>query len=166
MTFVLLLLLVGACGESSSSQQAAVDGTTPLAEDVQADSETGACRLFSEEDAEAALGYAVKLVSTSAFGSIEDCEFEPVGGEQYGDGGLFIRVNQPMDPVASFADTRALAEVDDVAGLGDEAFFYASELWILNGVYEVTVRVDWYGEQNLMVREATIDVAKTVLSRL
>ena len=165
-SLVLLLLLVGACGDSSS-RQAAEEGTAPPAEDMQANSEAGACRFLSEAEAEAVLGYPVKLVSTSAYGSIEECEFEPVGGEQYGAGDLFIRVNEPMDPEASFAETRASAgTVEDIADVGDQAFLYGTELWVLAGSHEVVVRVSWYSEQAAKVREANINIAKTVISRL
>lgn len=164
---MLLFLLVCACSDAAPEDQNVPQGAAGPEQASATDPNTSeACRFFTEEEAEAALGYPVKLTSASTFG-YGKCEFEPVGGERYGSGELILMVLEPMDPANNFAETREMAgDVEDVPDVGDQAFLYSTELWVLAGAHHVMVRVEWYGDQGLKVRETDIKIAEIVLSRL
>lgn len=134
--FLILTISLLACDTNSKKTEVSSEQEKTSSNDGQT---INACGLFSKSDAESALKFSVKEPESKPYNPVTkapECFFESVdvkGGFETS-GSLLIRVERLANPAVQFTELRKLmGDVENIAGLGNNAFYGASQLFVLHG---------------------------------
>jgi hypothetical protein len=165
---ILPLFWLGACGETDPGDQ-----VQPEAQTASNDSEAiDACSLISKAEAEEAVGLTFQDPESTPYNPVSkssECKFQTTDTSSgiASAGGLQVRAERLSNPAANFAGLRELlGEGEEVSGVGDEAFYVASQLFVLSGTHQVHVTVSLFGNRGDERRDVAVKVAETILPRL
>ena len=165
------LFWLSACGETDPEDQ--VQPEAQSAQTASDDSEAiDACSLISKAEAEEAVGLTFQDPESTPYDPVSkssECKFQTTdtSGGIASAGGLQVRAERLSNPAANFAGLRELlGEGEEVSGVGDEAFYVASQLFVLSGTHQVHVTVSLFGNRGDERRDVAVKVAETILPRL
>ncbi len=97
-----------------------------------------------------------------------ECQFESLETTNLtNSGNLLIRIEKLTNPEMDFQELRDLmGGVNRVSNIGEDAFYSANQLVILQGDYKVTVAVAWFGDRAGEKLEVAQAIGHMILSKL
>lgn len=152
---VVVVVGVGVVADVTDESAGATSGTGPWCDALEG--------VVGAPDVEATLGETVGERHTDL--NTDTCDFTDV------DGGLIVSVGLERDDAAGFEITREVyaedGALENVDGLGDDAFFEGSEpqdVFARSG--DIVIDLTYFGDADNSIRDPLIQLAQLVLGRV
>jgi len=155
------IFLISGCTNASPSPSPAASSSTKSPVASAASSPTGQlqpCSLVTKAEVETALGKTVNEPTTKQTQEFNYCEYSTTDGKTKFS---IVMVNLTTDAKTYFENAKVGASLTvDVSGIGDGAFSFSNELWVLKGNNVISF------QGGLMPEDAaTLDLAKTLMTK-